>query len=103
MIEVDEVKSALRISDDNDDSYIGFLIKAAIKLYERRTNRLLVRPLELPEDNPKAVELDESIKQGVILVVGHWYENREASTSLTLSDIPLGVSACWESDRFFHI
>lgn len=37
--------------------------------------------------------LPASIKHAALLVIGHWYENREAATEAKLSDMPMAVDA----------
>lgn len=34
-----------------------------------------------------------SIKHAVLLMIGHWYENREAATETKMSDLPMAVDA----------
>jgi len=38
-------------------------------------------------------DVPEEIKQAILLMVGHWYENREAVTEAKMSDLPLAVDA----------
>lgn len=38
-------------------------------------------------------DIPKSIKHAVLLMVGHWYESREAVTEANMSDLPMGVSA----------
>ena len=38
-------------------------------------------------------EVPEPIRLAVMLLVGHWYEHREASSSSNLRDIPIGVDS----------
>jgi len=38
-------------------------------------------------------ELPASIRQAALLMIGHWYENREAATEAKLSDMPMAVDA----------
>ena len=42
-----------------------------------------------------------SIEQAILLLVGHFYENREASSALSLKNIPLGVDALLNPYRFY--
>ena len=103
MLHIDDVKKHLRIFGDCEDDYLAALVLGACKLFETNTHRKLVRPQELPKNDPRAVELDELITVGILLTVGHWYENREASSSLNLREIPMGVSACWAPYTFHNV
>ena len=40
-----------------------------------------------------AADVPQSIRQAILLLVGHWYENREAVTEGNLKELPLAVSA----------
>lgn len=35
----------------------------------------------------------KSVKHAALLMIGHWYENREAATETKLSDLPMAVDA----------
>jgi uncharacterized phiE125 gp8 family phage protein len=37
--------------------------------------------------------IPKTIKHAILLLVGHWYENRESSSPHNLSEVPFGVSA----------
>ena len=103
IIKIKDVKEHLKIDDDTEDNYLEALVNAAHRLFERQTGRILIPEGEPVEVDPPEIQIDDLIKQGILLTVGHWYENREATTSRTLSNIPLGVSACWGSYRYYNI
>lgn len=42
-----------------------------------------------------------SIKAAILLMVGHWYENREAVADVKLAELPMGVSALLAPHRVF--
>ena len=43
--------------------------------------------------------IPQKVKQAILLLVGHWYENREAIGQPNLTDIPKGVDALLWQDR----
>lgn len=43
----------------------------------------------------------QSISWAILLLVGHFYENREATTSLSLKNLPIGVDALLNPYRFY--
>ncbi len=47
----------------------------------------------LPDDSPSLTVLPKPIKQAMLLVLGHLYENREDSIDVALSQIPMGAEA----------
>ena len=44
----------------------------------------------------------ETIKTAIKLLVGHWYNNREASTASTLATTPMGVNALLDTVKFTY-
>jgi len=40
-----------------------------------------------------AADVPQSIRQAILLLVGHWYENREAVTEGTFKEMPMAVDA----------
>jgi uncharacterized phiE125 gp8 family phage protein len=43
----------------------------------------------------------QNIKQAILLLIGHWFENRESSTDKPLSQIPLAVESLLWQERVF--
>lgn len=43
----------------------------------------------------------ENIRKAMLLLIGHWHENREEVTDLSLATIPAGAEALLWMDRFF--
>ena len=64
MLQLDEVKEFLRIDHTEEDGYLNILILLS--------NEMCMNYLrdELPETLP------ESIKQAMLLIIAHFYENR---------------------------
>ena len=49
----------------------------------------------------EAENVPQKVKQAILLLVGHWYENRESVTPTELKDIPRGVDALLWMERNF--
>lgn len=48
-------------------------------------------------------DLPKPIKQAALLLVGHWYENREAATEAKMNDLPMAVGSLLAPYRnYFH-
>lgn len=47
----------------------------------------------LPGDSPDQWPLPKSLKQAMLLCIGHWYENREDTSIVKLESIPMGAQA----------
>ncbi|RKD26689.1 hypothetical protein BEP19_15895 [Ammoniphilus oxalaticus] len=75
---LDSIKAYLRIDGDQDDGLLSLLIESA-KAYLRNAG------------------VDESEKHlyklAVIMIVTHWYENREQVTGSTPRNLPLGIKS----------
>lgn len=45
----------------------------------------------LPGESPAMVQLPKVIKQGILLLIGHMYENREDTSDRPIHEIPMGA------------
>lgn len=99
MIALDLVKTHLRVDGAEEDALIEGYIAAALSHVEQHCDRVLV------EDSPVLPEqmtLTKDVQQAVLLLVGHWYANREAVVIGTItSEVPLAVDRLlWYRKRF---
>ena len=99
MIELSRVKLHLRVDHDDEDSLIQGYLGAAQAHVEQHCDRTLV------EDNPTGPEqmlLTKDVEHAILLLVGHWYVNREAVVvGVTPSAVPLAVDRLlWYRKRF---
>lgn len=46
--------------------------------------------------------IPEPLRQAILLMVGHWYESREAVTASAMSELPLGASALIAPYRIYR-
>lgn len=84
IVELAHVKENLNVTDNADDALLTRQIAAA----ETHINQLLGFKME--EQFPDGVPDD--LKQAVCHLVGHWYENREASiVGVGISNVPYSV------------
>lgn len=82
IISVEDAKSHLNITTDADDALITGKIEAAEAWISRWLETPLAEMTEVPAD----------LKEAVRLLVGHLYENREATLiGLTAEEVPFGV------------
>jgi len=104
MLELDEIREHLRLDpEDTSDSLLNRYQGAAVRRFESRTGRQLFRSNdELPDPAPaNAVVLDDDIALALLLLIGHWEVNREATTDLNLAEIPLGFCALADPYRWW--
>lgn len=87
MIDIDKVKLHLRIDGSDEDSYLNLLIGAAT---EHVTNITSV-----PNDATAPFTYD----MVCLLLIGHWFANREAVVAGSLTKVPYGVDALIQNLR----
>lgn len=76
-----DAREQLRVLHNDDDT----LIEAKIEAAQTHLESLLGFAIEEEYDAPPS-----DLKQAVLALVGHWYENREA-TGENLFEAPMGV------------
>lgn len=82
VITLDDAKRHLNVTDTADDT----LIEAKIEAAEAWVSRWLTIPLS------EMTTVPADLKQAVLMVVGHFYENREASLiGISAEEVPFGV------------
>ncbi|MEE5120444.1 head-tail connector protein [Pseudomonas alliivorans] len=87
MIELSLVKSHLRVDHDAEDDLIRGYLDGALAHVEQHCDRVLV---EGEPTLPEQMGFTKDVRQAVLLLVGHWYANREAVAS-GLTSVPLAV------------
>jgi hypothetical protein len=92
-ISLAEAKKHLRVEFDDDNDLIQGLIVAAREYAEGFLNRVFVAA---DAEDPPVVK--QTWKQAMLLMIGHWYEHREAAGA-SLQQAPLGAEALLWMDR----
>lgn len=105
MIDLALVKAQLRVDHDEEDALIQGYMDAALSAFETWTNRTLIDPAEvLPEPVGNALRMTKSIKQGALLLIGHWYSARETVVVGTItSELPMATNALWKPHRWMNV
>ncbi|WP_028698315.1 MULTISPECIES: head-tail connector protein [Pseudomonas putida group] len=105
MIDLATVKAHLRVDGDEEDILIQGYIDAAISTFELWTNRRLIADGEaLPDPAGNALIITKAIRQGALLLIGHWYANREAvATGTIATELPLATNALWLPHRWVNL
>lgn len=89
MIDLARVKLHLRVDGDEEDLIIAGYIEAAKSHVAMHCDRELVDadPVE-----PEQMGLTPDVEQAILLLVGHWFANREAVSVGTISSaLPLAA------------
>lgn len=99
MIDLARVKLHLKVDGDEEDELIAGYFEAAKSHVAMHCDRDLV---EGTPDGPEQMGFTPDVEQAVLLLVGHWYANREAVVTGTISTVvPLAVERLlWYRKRF---
>lgn len=84
--------------DDTEDVMLTLYLNASLKHAEKITNCRLYDNA-VPDDDPDGVVIEDDIKLALMLLVSHWYENREPVSSDSVNTIPFGVDAILKQHR----
>lgn len=105
MIALSLVKQQLRVFHDDEDVLIQGYTDAALSAFETWTNRTLIDPAHaLPDPPGNALALSKSIQQGALLLIGHWYANRETvAVGVSAIQLPMATNALWNPHRWVNI
>jgi len=107
MIDQQLVKKHLRVEldeTDQDDLIQGYT-NAAISAFESWTNRTLVATdAELDGAAENAMVITKGIEQGALLLIGHWFNNRESLViGASVAELPLATKALWQPHRWVNV
>lgn len=80
----------------DDDAYILSLIKVAEDAVAKNSNKAL-------KEMMVGGELPPSIIHSILLLVGNLYNNREATTYSTISEVPFGFKYLVNLNRKFSV
>lgn len=99
MIDLARVKLHLKVDGDEEGSLIAGYFEAAKAHVAMHCDRELV---EGTPDGPEQMGFTPDVEQAVLLLVGHWYANREAVAVGTIATaMPLAVERLlWYRKRF---
>jgi len=99
---LDKLKLQARIDTDEEDELLKGYVEAALAHVEQHCDRTLVVPEQGVELPPEQMTLTPDVWQAVVLLVAHWYANREAVVIGTItSALPLGFERLlWYRKRF---
>jgi hypothetical protein len=105
MIDLATVKAHLRVDHDGEDELIQGYTDAAFSTFELWTNRKLVEEGQpLPDPVGNSLLLSKAIRQGALLLIGHWYASRESVVIGTITaELPMATNALWKPHRWVNV
>ena len=88
-LDLELLKKHVRADEfSEDDDYLPHLLDAAVEYVRTGTNRTEEELLELGGG-----EWPKPLQQAVLLISGHWYNQREAVSGGPMSEVPHGFQA----------
>ncbi|WP_337056301.1 head-tail connector protein [Pseudomonas sp. USHLN015] len=107
MVALELVKQHLRVEHGEEDALIQGYLDAAKAHVEKYCDREIVAeptdPDAPPIDLSTQMLLTKDVEQAILLLVGHWYNNREATVlGVSTAALPFGVEALLWSRRSFR-
>lgn len=105
MLELDIIKQHVRLEPDfdEDDTLLDTYATAAHRYVENHAGRTLYATEGEVVDDEHALVLDDDLTTAMLLLIGHWYENREAvAMGTTATQVPMAVEALITPYRHFH-
>lgn len=95
-----DAKQHLNIDNDfhEDDNYILHLIEVAEDAISKRIDKNLCDCV-----NPKTGYLEKSVIQSILLLIGQFYANREATTPTSANEIPIGFNFLCDLNKHYNI
>lgn len=107
LIPLETLRNQVRLEyeDAASDNLLTLYAKAAAKAVESATGRKLYAVGELPAEPPEnALVADEDVQLAMLLLVGHWFANREAvNVGNITSQLPLGFDALVSPYRWYRL
>lgn len=98
------IKKHLRVDHDDEDDLIAGYVAASVNFVEFYCDGSLVTETTPPGDDkepPREVLFTSGIWQAMLLLIGQYYANREASAP-SQTEIPFGVEALLFRHRKWH-
>ena len=103
-ITLKQIKKQCRLdADDNsEDPYLELIGLAAEQAVENHLNRTLYAD-KVPEGESEGLVVTSDITMAMLLMVGQFYENREATSEFTMKKVPLAYSYLLERYRIIPV
>lgn len=88
-VDLELLKKHVRADDfADDDEYLAHLLDAAEQYVCTATNREAAELLEMGGG-----KLSTMLQQAVLLIAGHWYNQREAVSGVQMAEVPYTLQA----------
>jgi len=101
---IEKLRGQCRIDtdDETEDELLNLYFNAGRRKAENFINRKLYEEL-VPDDDPDGLAIKDDILLALMLLVGHWFENREQTSDASKSSIPYGFESLLEPYRYIPL
>lgn len=108
MLDQNVVKQHCRIDTDftGDDALLTLYTGAAARYVQTWTRRTLYEKEDSHGyvDDPAPILLNDDVKAAMLLLIGHWYANRESVVvGQTVAEVPFAVEALLQPYRIYGV
>lgn len=106
MIDINRVRQQCKLDEDDDseDSLLSSFLAAAKVMVADLINRPVIWAETLPtEPEENALLANEIIELACLMLVGHFYANRESTTEESIKIVPMGVSSMLNPYRVINL
>lgn len=76
---IEELKAHINLDHDEDNALLATYANAAKTTIESYLNRKLYND-SVPDSDSNGIVINDAIKVAILMLAGHWYDNREAVT-----------------------
>ncbi|HBS6949351.1 TPA: phage gp6-like head-tail connector protein [Klebsiella pneumoniae] len=101
---IEKLRAQCRIdaNDETEDELLLLYFASARRRAENFINRKLYDE-NIPDTDPDGLKIADDILLALMLLVGHWYENREESSDAAKTSIPFGFTSLIEPYRYIPL
>ena len=99
-ITLQEIRKQLNLDDfyTEDNDYLIELIKVSEDVVEKRIGKKLCECI-----NPSTGELEPSVKHSILVLVSTYYNQREATSPTTITEVPLTFNFLSDLNKKYYI
>ena len=94
IIDLDEIKTHLRIEHDLDDELLAAYTDAALEAASNHIGKAWGT-----ETTIETIRFTKGIKVGCLMFIGHLYANREVVSDVQMYEVPMTIKALWNPYR----
>lgn len=102
MLSLDLIREHCRVDvEDVSDPLLTSYHKAAIRLFENRTGRVLLFD-DTESDKPNAIAVSEDIQAALLMLTDHFVNHKGVVSSTQVVTIPMGARHIMDLHRWFY-